>query len=140
MSGPEARRALAEEFPGWLVEVKDEPGGASWRASRLVPPGHGGFLGVQADEAGLLRELLHEAAGIDAGLALRDLAVELRKCGITATAYDMTLTATGPGGRTQMLTCRLGLFRWLAGGRVIGPIEDPLAAVDAVLSSFGDRS
>ncbi|TDD93362.1 hypothetical protein [Actinomadura rubrisoli] len=128
-----------KEFPGWLVEVKDVPGGAGWHAWRPSSPGRGGFFGAQADGLGLLRELLEEADGVDSWLALRDLAVELRKCGVTATAYDTTLTATGSGGRTRLVACRRGMFRWLGGGRVIGPIGDPLVTVDAVLAAFEER-
>ncbi|TDD81452.1 hypothetical protein [Actinomadura rubrisoli] len=88
----------------------------------------------------MLRELLDEADGIDSRLALRDLAVELRKRGITATAYDATLTATGPGMRTRLVTCGRGLFRWLTGGWVIGPVTDLAACADAVVASFEERS
>ncbi|TDD93495.1 hypothetical protein [Actinomadura rubrisoli] len=139
MSGSETQCGLMKEFPGWLVEVKDVSGGTGWHAWRPASPGRGGFFGAQADELGLLRELLDEADGADARLALRDLAVELRECGITATAYDTTLTATGPGGRTRLVTCRRGLFRWLGGGRVIGPVGDPLVTVDAILAAFEER-
>ncbi|TDD96039.1 hypothetical protein, partial [Actinomadura rubrisoli] len=126
----EARHALAEQFPDWLIDAEGHPGGTIWHASRLIPPGRGGSVGVQADEPGLLHELLDEADRTDARLALRDVAAGLRERGVTVHAFatNLIVTERGPDEPERLITCKRGTFHW-GMGKEIGPIGDVPGAV-----------
>ncbi|QXJ21879.1 hypothetical protein AGRA3207_002785 [Actinomadura graeca] len=132
MSGDdETRRALAEEFPGWHIEVKRDEIGVDWDAGRELVPAHGGVIGLHSDNAALLRELLEEAESCDHRLALRGLAARLSERGVRVHTFATNLVVEGEGERELLVNCERGTFRW-AMGDDIGPIADVNRAAEHI--------
>ncbi|WP_067453280.1 hypothetical protein [Actinomadura macra] len=134
MSGNAEVRALTEEFPDWLIETGDDALGADWRAGRPLAVGCGGFVGIHAADAEVLRELLETAEHCDHRLALRRLGAELSERGVTVRTYVTNLIITRPDGRELLINCKRGTFRW-AMGQDIGPIVDISGVVQDVVDA-----
>ncbi|WP_067460759.1 hypothetical protein [Actinomadura macra] len=134
----EALRTLAEEYPGWLIEVNDAVH-IDWQASRPLVPGHGGIVAMHANGPEVMRELLEAAEHCDHRLALGALAAGLREHGVAVRAFATNLIVTRPDGRELLINCKRGTFLW-AMGEDIGPIADLDGAVRHVVSAVEESA
>jgi hypothetical protein len=121
---------LAVEFPGWTVELVQDPPG--WRASRDTAPA----LVIAASSFVELRTLLDEADRHDCRRATYALAKALRRHGVTAKVYGQAIVAESARGARRTIVAGRGLFSWTS-GVPIGAITDVAGAVDRVLRGLG---
>ncbi|WP_433233978.1 hypothetical protein [Actinomadura nitritigenes] len=124
------------EFPDWRIEQREAPREESlaWTATRFVPPAGGGCTQMQADDPGVLGELLHENDRLECARALEELAAEMRRRWSDVAILDGALVIKGPG-RRGTATARRGVFR-AATGAEIGPIGDVTGAAERILHAL----
>jgi hypothetical protein len=121
---------LAAEFPGWTIELVQDP--AVLRASRDT----GAPLVIATGSLAELRTLLDEADRHDCRRATYALAKALRGHGVTAKVYGQAIIAESPRGARRTIVAGRGLFSWTS-GVPIGAITDVAGAVDRVLRGLG---
>ncbi|TDD59946.1 hypothetical protein E1293_46050 [Actinomadura darangshiensis] len=131
MAGETDIGGLAAEFPGWTIELVQEP--PVLRASRdMAPP-----LVIAAGSPAELRTLLDEADRLDCRRATHALAEILRGHGVTAQVYGQAVIAESSRSIRRTIVAGRGLYSWTS-GVPIGAISNVAGAAERVLCGLGE--